>query len=296
MKLLVVGANSALGRELLKLLQQRGVDYAAPSLDEDDIADPLRMARIVTRSEADQVVNLLAFAAGSQLAPELAEQDAPRCALFNAELPGLLAQVCDHLHIPLTHLSTVLVFSGNKKLAYSEDDQPAPLGVYGSAALLGEQTIQQTLPRHVILRSGWLFGAGQDEVIQRWLHDIVANDGSMEVWKRKLNPTPVEDLARVIMAVALQIDCQAPVWGTYHYASLESRREHEFAQDVVRAAARHDEAIYRLLDHLSIHPRRAEPPLLSNATLGCKKIFDTFGIKQRSWQGALQQLVKSYHD
>jgi dTDP-4-dehydrorhamnose reductase len=33
----------------------------------------------------------------------------------------------------------------------------------------------------------------------------------------------------------------------------------------------------------------------SNTTLATKKIFDTFGIKQRSWHGSLQALIKSFY-
>jgi dTDP-4-dehydrorhamnose reductase len=81
----------------------------------------------------------------------------------------------------------------------------------------------------------------------------------------------------------------------YHYASLESLRESEFVQQLVKFAAQHDESVYRLLDHLNINLGRTEPPQIANATLASKKIFETFGIKQRPWHGSLQRLVKSWY-
>lgn len=294
MKLLVVGVESAVGRELVSQSRQRGIEVIAPPFGDLDSHDSLGIARIVTRSEPDQVVNLASFAAGSQMAPHLAEQHGVECERLHFELPSALAQVCDHLHVPLLQLSTALVFSGSKKLPYSEQDRPDPAGVYGTTALAGEQVVAATASRHVIVRSGWLFGAGQDEQLRRWLEEVRETDGTLRAVRRKFNPTPIEDMARVLLAITLQVDCDAGVWGTYHYGSVDSRSESEFIREFIRIAARFDESIYALLDHLSVTPVRAEAPDVSNTMLASKKIFDTFGIKQRSWHGNLENLVKSY--
>lgn len=294
MKLLVVGAESAVGRELVSQSQQRGIEVIAPPFRDLDSHDSLDIARIVTRNDPDQVVNLASFSAGSQLAPQLAEQHGMECEKLHLELPYALAQICDHLHVPLLQLSTALVFSGSKKLPYGEQDQPDPAGVYGRTALAGEQAIASTASRHVIVRGGWLFGAGQDEQLKRWLEEVRETDGTLRALRRKFNPTPVEDMARVLLAIILQVDCEAGVWGTYHYGSAEGRSESEFIREFIRIAARFDESIYALLDHLSVTPVRVEAPQVSNTMLASKKIFDTFGIKQRSWHGNLERLVKSY--
>jgi dTDP-4-dehydrorhamnose reductase len=289
-----VGAESAVGRELVSQSQQRGIEVIAPASRDLDSHDLLGIARIVTRSEPDQVANLASFAAGSQLAPQEAEQHVAKCEELHLELPSALAQICDHLHVPLLQLSTALVFSGSKKLPYGEQDRPDPAGVYGLTALAGEQAVAATASRHVIVRGGWLFGAGQDEQLKRWLEEVRETDGTLRAVRRKFNPTPVEDMARVLLAIILQIDCDAGVWGTYHYGSVDSRSESEFIREFIRIAARFDESIYALLDHLSVTPARAEAPDVPNTMLASKKIFDTFGIKQRSWHGNLESLVKSY--
>ncbi|MCG8413548.1 MAG: NAD(P)-dependent oxidoreductase, partial [Pseudomonadales bacterium] len=36
----------------------------------------------------------------------------------------------------------------------------------------------------------------------------------------------------------------------------------------------------------------ARAPEIRNSTLSSKKIFDTFGVKQKSWRGHLQEVVK----
>ncbi|MDP2286927.1 MAG: sugar nucleotide-binding protein, partial [Pseudohongiella sp.] len=290
MKLLIIGAQSGVGVELLKLLKEKQIEWVAPEPGTINIQDPLSAARVITQAAPDQVINLAAFRAGSQLAVLEAEQQAQRCDEINHLQTALVAQVCDHLHVPLIHLSSVYVFGGEKKLAYNEQDPPRPNCVYGHATLAGEQAIISTIKQHIIIRAGWLFGTQQDEMMRQWIEELRAGDGNVTVFRRKFAPTPVEDLARVILAVSQQVDCQVDVWGVYHYASLESLRESEFVQQLVKFAAQHDESVYRLLDHLNINLGRTEPPQIANATLASKKIFETFGIKQRPWHGSLQRL------
>ncbi|MDP2092211.1 MAG: sugar nucleotide-binding protein, partial [Pseudohongiella sp.] len=292
---LIIGAQSGVGVELLKLLKERHIEWVAPEPGAINIQDPLSAARVITQAAPDQVINLAAFRAGSQLAVLEAEQQAQRCDEINHLQTALVAQVCDHLHVPLIHLSSVYVFGGEKKLAYNEQDPPRPNCVYGHATLAGEQAIISTIKQHIIIRAGWLFGTQQDEMMRQWIEELRAGDGNVTVFRRKFAPTPVEDLARVILAVSQQVDCQVDVWGVYHYASLESLRESEFVQQLVKFAAQHDESVYRLLDHLNINLGRTEPPQIANATLASKKIFETFGIKQRPWHGSLQRLVKSWY-
>jgi len=283
------------GVELLRQLDERGMSYVAPAANTISVNDPLSAARIITQAAPDQVINLAAFAAGSQLAVQKAEEQPELCEQINHLQTELVAQICDHLHIPLIHLSTVYVFGGEKKLAYNEQDPPKPGCVYGETALRGEEAIRATVKQHVIVRGGWLFGPRQDEMMREWLEQLQQGEGSVTVYRRKFAPTPVEDLARVLLAVSLQVDCHVDVWGTYHYASLEPLRESEFVQQLVKFAAQHDESVYRLLDHLTINLGRTEHPQISNATLATKKIFETFGIKQRPWQGSLQRLVKTWY-
>lgn len=294
-KLLITGAQSGVGVELLKLLKERNIECVVPEAGAINIRDPLSAARIITQAAPDQVVNLAAFCAGSQLAVLKAEEQAELCEEINHLQTELVAQVCDHLHIPLIHLSSVYVYGGEKKLAYNEQDPPRPGCVYGTTALAGELAIQSTIKQHIIVRAGWLFGASQDEMMRAWLDELLGGDGSVTVYRRKFAPTPVEDLARVLLAISLQVDCKVDVWGIYHYASLESLRESEFVQQLVKFAAQHDESVYRLLDHLTINLGRPEHPQIANATLASRKIFETFGIKQRPWHGSLQRLVKSWY-
>ena len=46
-------------------------------------------------------------------------------------------KACNENDIPLLHVSTDYVFAGDQPGAYREDDETAPLGVYGASKLSG---------------------------------------------------------------------------------------------------------------------------------------------------------------
>ena len=50
------------------------------------------------------------------------------------------------------------------------------------------------------------------------------------------------------------------------------------------------------LDSISVSETEVRAPEILNSTLSSKKIFDTFGIKQKSWHGQLQTVIKLLYE
>jgi dTDP-4-dehydrorhamnose reductase len=246
---------------------------------------------MVAEYQPDQLVNVADFISGNHSALKRAEKVRERCYRINARLPAILSDICQQLDIPVVHLSNAYVFDGEKKLGYNENDEPCPLGVYGTASLEGERAIQQH-DSHIIVRSGWLFGRHKKGLIKSWLRAAVRNKGVIQVARRRFSPTHTGDLAAAIVAICQQVDCDSEVWGIYHYSGLETKTEGEFAALTMRYAANHDESIYQLSENIKLVEREVRLPEIQSATLSSKKITDTFGIKQKSWHGHLKETIK----
>ncbi|NKB32592.1 MAG: sugar nucleotide-binding protein [Pseudomonadales bacterium] len=294
LKLFIVGGNSPTAKELIEVLRKRRIRFQAPPDKAFDPEDPVGIAKLVTDAAPTQLINLADFISTNHSALRRAETTEDRCYQINARLPATLAEICNHLNIPILHLSNAYVFDGTKKLGYNENDETNPQGVYGLASLQGERAIRRH-NNHIVIRSGWLFGKKKKGLIKSWVNIVKKNQGEVQVSRRRLSPTYTGHIAQAILAVIQQIDCEANVWGTYHYSGLETKRENEFVEQVIKYAANHDESIYQLLDSIKIVEQDVHAPEILNSTLSSKKIFDTFGIKQKSWHGDLQDVIKSLY-
>ena len=295
MKLFIVGGNSPTATDLLELLKKQKIPCKAPPDKYFNPEEGVAIAKMITDYGPTQLINLADFISGNHSSLRRAETAQDGCYQINANLPAALAEITNHLNIPVIHLSNAYVFDGTKKLSYNENDETNPQGIYGMATLKGERAIRKH-PDHVIIRPGWLFGRKKRGLIKSWIRIAKRDDGRVSVSRRRFSPTYTGDLAMAILAIAKQVDCDAKVWGTFHYSSLETKREKEFVEQVIKYAANHDARIYQLLDSLSVSENEVHAPEVLNSTLSSKKIFDTFGIKQKSWHGELQKVIKHLYD
>src|SRR5688572_1859036 len=154
MKLLVLGARGQVGHELCRLLWPAG--YAVAGFDRDgvDISRREEVFAAVARERPDVVINAAAYTAVDR-----AESEPEAAWAGNCTGPANIAAACAAAGIPLIHISTDYVFDGTKIGPYCEDDQVAPLGVYGRSKEAGDCAVRDALLEHVILRTAWVYSA-----------------------------------------------------------------------------------------------------------------------------------------
>ena len=153
--LVIFGAAGQVGRELVALAGARNVPILAMTRADVDIADPTAVTAVIAAQQPRLVVNAAAYTAvdKAETEPDLRRRG-------NVEGPRVLAEASAAAGVPILHLSTDYVFDGSKTGAYTEDDPIAPLGVYGRTKAEGEAAVRGANPRHAILRTAWVYGAG----------------------------------------------------------------------------------------------------------------------------------------
>src|SRR5690606_14136439 len=163
MRLLVVGANGQVGRELRRSLAELGQVLPATRdgrLDDGtacavaDLGDPDGLARLVRDTTPDAVVNAAAYTAVDK-----AEDEPDVAWRINAQAPGVLARAGAGAGIPLVHYSTDYVFDGRGTRPYREDDPTAPLGAYGASKRAGEEAVLAAGGRPLVFRTAWVYAA-----------------------------------------------------------------------------------------------------------------------------------------
>lgn len=154
MKVLLTGGTGLLGRECLKVLSGTH-EVWAPSRVQLDITDQVQVEEAVSAFRPEVILNCAAF---SQV--DLCETEREAAFRANVNGPRNLARAAARRGSLLVHLSTDYVFDGRKPppAPYVEEDEPNPLSWYGRTKLAGERAVQEEAPRHLIVRTAWLYG------------------------------------------------------------------------------------------------------------------------------------------
>ncbi len=152
-KILLTGANGQLGQCLLHLGGfSEIVDWVPTDYDELDITNREEVLNFVNSYTPDYIINCAAYTAVDQ-----AEKEYDKALRINADGPENLAIAAKSANIPLIHISTDYVFSGQSFKPYVETDKPDPQGAYGKTKLAGEEVLLKTGGKIIIVRTSWLY-------------------------------------------------------------------------------------------------------------------------------------------
>ena len=135
-RILVTGGAGQVGQALSKQIRDQSDAYLFPSRTEFDLLSEASMVNGLRELKPDLVLNLAAYTAVDR-----AEDEPELCAAINAKAPAILARETERLGVPLLHVSTDYVFSGDLHRPYREDDPTGPINIYGQTKLEGERAI-----------------------------------------------------------------------------------------------------------------------------------------------------------
>lgn len=153
-KTLILGASGQLGQALLEAFP----DADARSRAELDITDPSSYADLDWRSYG-VVINAAAYTKVDEAETTQGRRDAWRT---NVTALVHLARAAIAHELTLVHISSDYVFDGEAD-EHTIDEGPSPLGVYGQTKAAGDAVVM-TVPRHIIVRTSWVVGAGANFV------------------------------------------------------------------------------------------------------------------------------------
>ena len=160
MRVLVLGGGGQVASAVVAAAPAQH-HVVARSRAELDIGDAKAVARALTETSAEWVVNAAAYTA-----VDLAEDQPAQAMAVNDTAVGVLAAAASAAGCRLLHLSTDFVFDGKSNRAYLPDDQTNPLSVYGVSKLGGERRVLNDAGSGVVLRTAWVYaGAGRNFVL-----------------------------------------------------------------------------------------------------------------------------------
>ena len=289
LRLVLLGGGNALGKALVRLGAEDDISFLAPK-PEHGAWDAASLTSLIDEVRPDVVINLAYyydwFQAGAVDPLHFVPQE---------RAVERLAQLCKHYDCILLQPSSYRVFDGVRATAYSETNECKPLSPRGQALMRMEQSVRSLCSKHVLLRFGWLLDDSPEGMLGRVLRRAQDHQLIEMADDRRGNPTPVEDAARVMIAVLKQLDCSAPLWGTYHYGGQEAATVLAVAQAILaEAQAWRPQLSQDVIAHA--HERFTDAIIEpQHGVLDSRKITHTFGVKPRSWRTGLADLLDSYY-
>ena len=227
MKFFVTGVGGQLGHDVMNELARRGHEGVGSDIQPAyagiqggsavtraeyvplDITDSASVARAIGACKPDVVVHCAAWTN-----VDGAEDPANRALVhrINAEGTANIARAARDAGAKIIYLSTDYVFDGQGERPWQPDDQNfAPLNVYGQSKLDGEAAVRKATDRHFIVRIAWVFGLNGKNFIKTMIGVGKQRDEVRVVNDQIGTPTYTLDLSRLLVDMA-----ETEKYGTYH--------------------------------------------------------------------------------
>lgn len=273
----VTGAGGQLGVQVVHAFEAAGWQALALTRSQLDISDPVQLGKVRAWRPA-VVVNCAAWTDVDACA-----RDPERAMAINGTAAGLVAEAAADVRALAVQISTNEVFDGARNEPYGEADEPAPINAYGASKLTGERLVAASNPRHLIIRTAWIFGPGGRNFPSKILsvaREKAALGESVRVVADEIgNPTWAPDLAQGILAsVTAELSGRlAP--GALHVAGMPAVSRFEWARLVLGETPHVNLVPVTIADY----PRPSRVP--PRAVLATERA-STLGIRPSNWRTA----------
>lgn len=302
MKILLLGRNGQVGWELQRSLAPLGELVALDRTGDaarglcGDLQDLDGLRQTVQALRPDVIVNAAAHTAvdKAQSEPELARH-------LNAQAPAALADAAQAVGAALVHYSTDYVFDGSGEQPWTEDAPTGPLNVYGQTKLDGERAIAAACPRHLILRTSWVYAARGGNFARTMLR-LAAERERLTVIDDQFGAPTGADLIADVTAHAIgqllqrpQAQAQAKAdWGTYHLAAGGQTSWNGYARFVIDTARTLKPELKLAVQEVAPVPTSAFPTPAQrphNSRLNTQRLQQTFGLHLPPWQQGVARML-----
>jgi dTDP-4-dehydrorhamnose reductase len=287
-KVLVTGRNGQVARSLAeRAAADAEIELMTAGRPQLDLLQPETVRRTILAARPDVVVSAAAYTAVDQ-----AEDELERAFAVNAEGAGVVASAAAEVGAAIIHLSTDYVFSGDASGEYVETDPTDPQSVYGRSKLAGEKAVAASNPRHVILRTAWVYSPFGKNFVKTMLTLASQRDHVRIVADQWGNPTAAADIADGIFRIAKTIAAnrQPEFYGIFHLAGEGSTNWAGLARQVLAERARLGGPSVQVEEIATAdYPTKARRP--QNSRLSCKKLLGVYGWRPPEWQDSCRAVM-----
>ncbi len=218
MKILVTGSSGQVASSLVELAPRwPAIELHTVGRPKFDLTDRYAIIKAIESAKPDLVISAAAYTAVDR-----AEDEPELAHAINVTGAAYVAEAASQVGAGVLHLSTDYIFSGEKSHPYDERCPADPRTVYGLTKLKGEEAVASANPRHIILRTSWVYSPFGANFVKTMLGLAATADTVRVVSDQWGNPTSALDIA-----ASLAPDRTPPERRLLRRLSLRWRRRHE---------------------------------------------------------------------
>ncbi len=211
----ITGSEGRIGSALIDMLK-KDRKYAIVATGRDvDITDMEAVEKAIDIYQPSVVINAASIS-------DAAYCEAHPLEAYKVNALGArnLAVAARRKNALIIQLSTDDVFSGEHNRAKNEFDIPTPKTIYGKSKFAGENLVRELNPKHLIIRSSWVYGFKKKQTKKTNYYDTIVEYGKRgEHFTAPIDvigtPTSARELAKFIIILM-----NSNEYGIYH-ASCE---------------------------------------------------------------------------
>ena len=286
MKILVIGANGQLGKDVSNELKSRNIETITSDITGEvdfnlDFTNQDKTIDLVKSVKPDAIINCAAWTA-----VDAAEDEENKAKVYALNVTGVsnLVKAAKEVDCKLIQISTDYVFDGQGETPWKPDDKNyAPLSYYGETKLQGELEVAK-LDKYFIVRIAWLFG-GPISFVNTMLKVGKTHDELKVVNDQIGTPTYSKDLARLLVDMI-----QTDKYGYYHATNEGGYISwYEFAVEIFKQANMSTKVIPVTTKEYGIS--KAVRPF--NSRLDKTKLSDNGFVRLPEWKDALTRYLNT---
>ncbi|MDO5154830.1 MAG: NAD(P)-dependent oxidoreductase [Eubacteriales bacterium] len=219
----ITGAAGRLGTELSDRLEKNS-DYKILETDQDvDITDMHAVDHAMDMYRPTIVINCASISNA-----EYCEKHMVEAFKVNALGARNLASASRRINAKLIQLSTDDIFDGKTSGRLTEYDTPDPNTIYGKSKLAGENYVRELNPKHLIIRSSWVYSAAEGNYFSYVVEHGKRGESFEAPIDKISSPTSARTLAEFVERLIEESE-----YGTYHASCEGMCSRYEFAKTIL---------------------------------------------------------------
>ena len=294
MKIVILGANGQLGRELAEILQNK-VNLKLYKKKDLDITDFIEVEKMINYEKPEILINAAAYTSVDN-----AENNINYAYKVNSEAPQKIAEILETYKGYLIHYSTDYVYDGEKEIPYKEIDKTNPLNIYGKSKLEGDKKIERYMTNYLIIRTSWVVSRYGNNFIKTILK-LIKDKETLNIVKDQFGaPTSTNLISKITYEIIKNINSTKQIdSGIYNLSPRGRTNWYQMANKILERANDYDflseSNKVKILPIDTIdYPTKAKRP--KNSLLDTNKIEKALNIELPYWESEFYETIDKILD